>query len=142
MQNKITLGAVSIAVLLSWACASKPNKSAEDSKTVAVSGDTTKAASTVTSASKESAPVPPTISTPDKKEVLQNKLEAHTCKNGVETRTLWVEKIVPNGCKLWYSNYKKTGPAAWSANGQEHCLKVQRQIIGNLGVGSFTCVQN
>jgi hypothetical protein len=147
MQNKITLGVALFVLVLSGACSTKPSKAEVDSKNTVTA--TSKSQDSAVSSNEANAAVvkktiinQPMDTAASKQEILQNRLEAHTCKNGVETRTLWIEKIMPSGCKLWYSNYKKTGPAAWSANGHEHCLKVQRQIIGNLGVGSFTCVQN
>ena len=37
----------------------------------------------------------------------KNKIDGQICRRDKEVRSIWTEHMLPNGCKLWYSHYKK-----------------------------------
>lgn len=62
-----------------------------------------------------------------------------TCKRDTDIRSIWIESLQPKGCKLWYSNYNKKGPSAWSEVGLIYCQKISENIRENLKVAGFSC---
>lgn len=67
------------------------------------------------------------------------KVDAYDCKMGSENRDLHIDLINTSGCQLWYSNYSKTKPIAWSENGMSHCEKVNLNIRQNLEKIGYVC---
>lgn len=65
--------------------------------------------------------------------------EPFTCKRETDIRSIWIESLQPDGCKLWYSNYSKKGPAAWSQAGLKHCQKISENVRKNLESTGFSC---
>lgn len=65
--------------------------------------------------------------------------EPFTCTRGTDIRSIWIESMQPDGCKLWYSNYIKKGPAAWSQTGLKHCQKISENVRKNLESAGFSC---
>lgn len=85
------------------------------------------------------------ISEPAKKEadavpsIKETMKEPFTCKRDTDIRSIWIESLRPDGCKLWYSNYEKKGPAASAHSGLSHCQKVSENVRKNLQSAGFIC---
>lgn len=67
------------------------------------------------------------------------KVDAYDCKANNDVRNIHIELTTPAGCKLWYSNYSKSEPIAWSKNGLTHCEKVNQNIRHNLENAGYAC---
>ncbi|MGZ3724432.1 MAG: PIG-L family deacetylase [Pseudobdellovibrio sp.] len=73
-------------------------------------------------------------------DLFKNKVIGYTCRHGEDVRSIWIEKLDPKGCKLWYSNYGKEGPTASSSVSLEHCYNVTDNIKHNLAAANYQCV--
>jgi hypothetical protein len=72
---------------------------------------------------------------------MKNSIKAVVCKRGETKRYIWTEGVDGKGCKLWYSNYSKPGPAAWSSVSKEHCLKIGEGISKKLQSAGYQCAE-
>lgn len=64
-----------------------------------------------------------------------------SCTKDRDHRTLYIVKTIPNGCKIWYSNFSKSKPVASAHMGTEYCIKVYEKIQKNLTQAGFVCEQ-
>ena len=94
------------------------------------------ATAVATEAKKEIAPtktqIPSTVTRP-------TMVDFFTCSRESDIREIYIEPVTPQGCKLWYSNYKTGSPTAWSTKGLEHCETVNQKIRDNLSMAGFKC---
>ena len=66
-------------------------------------------------------------------------IDIFVCSRDSDVREIYIEPIIPLGCKLWYSNYRTGKPAAWSDKGLGYCEEVNENIRSNLQNAGFKC---
>lgn len=62
-----------------------------------------------------------------------------SCALSGTTRTLRIESVQPQGCKLFYSNYKGNDPVASSEVSSTRCENIRDRIMGKLEAAGYKC---